>query len=81
MIERKYKIENNRLVRRSDGEPVPDDVPVFILLAQDINALPVLLGYNMICLNLEHKAGVVKSISDFTEFRNKYPDRMKEPDS
>jgi len=81
MIERKYKIENNRLVRRSDGVPVPDDEPLFILRSQDRNALPVLLAYNMICLDLEHKAGVVKSISDFTEFRNKNPDRMKEPDS
>lgn len=81
MIERKYKIENNRLVRRSDGVPIPDDEPLFILRAQDIKALPILLAYRIICCDLAHIAGVVKSIEDFTKFRDSYPERMKEPDS
>jgi len=81
MIERKYTIENNRLVRRSDGVPVPEDEPLFILRAQDIKALPVILAYQIICNNLTHTTNVIKSIKDFTEFRDKYPERMKEPDS
>ena len=80
MIERKYKIENNRLVRRSDGVPIPDDEPVFIFLARDIKALPILLAYRIICRNLAHIAGIVKSIEDFTKFRDSHPERMAEPD-
>lgn len=81
MQERKYKIEDGRLVRRADGVPVPEDEPLFILRAQDRNALPVLVAYNAICQNLEHNANVTKSIKDFTDFRNSNPERMKEPDS
>ena len=81
MQERKYKIENNKLVRRCDGVPVPEDEPLFILRAQDIKALPILLGYHVICQNLSHQAGIVKSIKDFTDFRDMNPDRMKEPDT
>jgi len=80
VIERKYKIENNRLVRRSDGVPVPDDEPLFILRAQDIKALPIILAYKIICRDITHIAGIVKSIEDFTRFRDSHPDRMKEPD-
>lgn len=80
MIERKYKIENNRLVKRSDGVPIPDDEPLFILRGQDIKALPLLLAYNIICQNLKHIAGIVESIGDFTRFRDNHPERMKEPD-
>jgi len=80
MIERKYKIENNMLVRRSDGVPVPDDEPVFIFRAQDIKALPILLNYRIICRDINHIAGIVKAIQDFTRFRDKNPERMKEPD-
>jgi len=81
MHERKYKIENNRLVRRHDGVPLPEDEPLFILRAQDKNALPVLLAYHIICENIEHQANVTKSIRDFQEFIRKHPDRMKEPDT
>ena len=80
MFERKYKIENNRLVRRADGVPVPDDEPVFIFRAQDKWALSVLISYQMAVGNLEHRAELQKSISDFREFAKKYPERMKEPD-
>ena len=83
MHERKYKIDKDtgRLVRRADGVPVPEDMPLFILLAQDQNALPMIMAYHAICRDLNHKANVTKSIEDFDEFRKKNPDQMKEPDS
>jgi len=80
MRERKYKIEFNRLVSRTTGEPLPEDEPLFILRAQDKNALATLMAYHMICNNLQHKAEVKKSIDDFKEFRDKFPERIKEPD-
>lgn len=81
MIERKYKIENNRLVRRADGVPVPDDEPLFIFRAQDRHALSILTAYNCLCRNLDYKANVTKSIKDFQAFAEKFPERMIEPGS
>ena len=81
MIERKYKIENNRLVRRTSGVPVPEDEPLFVLRAQDRNALPAMLAYLTICTDLNHRTNVLKSIKDFKDFIDKYPNRIKEPDS
>jgi hypothetical protein len=83
MLERKYKIDKDtgRLVSRAEGVPVPEDEPLFILRAQDRNALPMLMAYHAICQDLNHQGNVIKSINDFDEFRKKYPDRMKEPDS
>jgi len=80
MIERKYKIENDRLVRRDNGVPIPDDEPLFILRAQDVKALPILIAYKIICRDINHVAGIVKAINDFTNFRDNHPERMKEPD-
>lgn len=80
MHERKYKIEDNLLVRRKDGVPVSEDEPLFILRAQDVNALPILLAYHIICKDLNHKAKVVESIKDFDDFKKEHPERMKEPD-
>jgi len=81
MQERKYIIQESRLVRRSDSVPVPDDEPLFILRAQDRNALATLMAYVSICVNLEHRRNVMKTVNDFTNFRNNNPEKMKEPDS
>jgi hypothetical protein len=81
MHERKYKIENNQIVRRCDGMPISEDEPLFILRAQDVNALPMIMAYHAICLNLRHQANVIMSIKDFKNFKTKHPERMKEPDS
>lgn len=81
MHDRKYKIEDNKLVKRSNGLPIPADEPLFILRAQDINALPILVAYHIICKNLSHQANVVKSIIDFDDFRKDHLESMKEPDT
>jgi len=80
MRERKYKIDDNRLVRRADGVPVPDDEPLFIMRAQDKYALSIIIAYHAICTNLEHKSDINKSMQDFRDFRDKHPERIKEPD-
>jgi len=81
MIERKYKIQGDRLVKRNTEVPIPDDEPLFILRAQDRKALPALLAYLMILDNIDHKANVKKSVDDFRQFQFDHPERMKEPDS
>ena len=79
MNERKYKIEDNKLVKRNSGAPIPLDEPVFIFRAKDLKALAALIAYNMILDNLEQKASVMKSINDFRQFQEKYPEKMAEP--
>ncbi len=80
MNERKYKILDGKLVKRKGEIPVPDDEPLIIFRAQDRKALCVLVSYNMILNNLEHKAELTKTINDFREFQEQHPERMKEPD-
>lgn len=79
MHDRKYKIEGGRLVKRSNGVPVPEDEPLFILRAKDRNALPALVAYSALCVSLEHKEEVTKSVNDFVRFRNQNPNVMGEP--
>lgn len=79
MWERKYKILNNQLVKRSNEIPVPDDVPCFIFLATDRKALAALVAYGQVLDTLESKESVKKSIEDFREFLEKHPERVKEP--
>ena len=81
MINRKYTINDaGKLVKRISGVPVSDDVPTFILLASDVNALPTIMSYRMICKDLEHTTELSKATQDFDNFRKQKPDRMKEPD-
>lgn len=80
MNERKYRIKDGRLVKRSNEVPIPEDEPVFIFRAQDRKALSALVAYNVILDNLNQKAEVMKSINGFRGFQEKFPERMKEPD-
>ena len=79
MHERKYKIEDNKIVKRSNGHPIPDDEPLFIFRAKDRKALPILVAYNQILDNLTQKESVTKSINDFRAFMEKHTERMSEP--
>ncbi len=79
MHERKYKIMDNKIVKRSNQAPIPDDEPLFIFRAKDRKAISALVAYNMILDNLEQKESVTKSINDFRAFAEKNPDLMDEP--
>ena len=79
MFERKYKIKDERIVKRDNDVPIPDDEPLFIFRAQDRKALPALVAYNMVLDCLEQKESVMKSINDFRDFQERHPERMKEP--
>jgi hypothetical protein len=85
MQEQKYRIDvldgTGRLVNKQTGVPIPDDEPVFIFRAKDKYALAILVGYQIVCANLEHKALINKSIQAFRDFANANPELMKEPDA
>jgi hypothetical protein len=69
------------LVNRASGKPIPADEPVFILRARDVHAHELLILYQQLCANAEHRKFVGKRIMDFARFASENPDRMKEPDS
>ena len=77
MQERKYKIEVQdgvgTLVNRLTGRPVPDDEPLFILRAQDVNALPALMAYMVLCKDLQHSEEVNKIGFRFQKFQRQAP--------
>ena len=79
MHERKYKILDGRIVKRSNERPIPEDEPIFIFRAKDRKALAALMAYNMILDNLDQKESVMKSINDFRDFSEKHPELMSEP--
>lgn len=79
MHERKYKIKDEQIVKKSNEVPIPDDEPVFILRAKDRKALATLVAYNMILDYLDQKAEVTKSINDFRAFQENNPEKMAEP--
>lgn len=79
----KFFIENNRLVGQSGL--IPDDEPIFILRARDINAVDTLIAYiNKAVENGcdgAHAYSVGMRTGDFIDFRRNHPDRMKIPDT
>ncbi len=79
MYERKYTIKDNKLVKKSNLVPVPEDEPLFIFRAKDRKALAALVAYNGILDNLDQKAEVTKSINDFRRFQEEHPEKMAEP--
>jgi hypothetical protein len=79
MRERKYKIENNRLVKRSTGVPVSEDEPLFIFRAKDRKALPALLAYVQILDDFKMREEAMKDVQDFREFQENHPELMAEP--
>ena len=79
MLERKYQIVDSILVKRSTGVPIPDDEPLFILRAKDLNALSALAFYVALCNDLYHREQVMKSVLDFKNFAAQHPERMGEP--
>ena len=78
----KFTIENDRLIGQSGI--VPDDEPLFILRARDVNAVATLKEYlRLACrsCDTDHTRAICKRISDFDKFKKEYPDRMKIPDT
>ena len=45
-----FHIDGERLVKTSNGQPVPDDEPMFILRARDQNSLRTLDLYIRLCV-------------------------------
>jgi hypothetical protein len=83
MRDTKFEIKDNRLVKKSNGEAIPDDEPTFILRGRDELAVSLLKIYHILCkVNGCNSYQLVKNqqtISNFTQFAAEFPDRMKQP--
>ena len=77
----KYDIEDGRLVNAITRIPIPQDEPIFIFRAQDRHAVHFLRQYWWICKNEMHKEQVYACLCEMQAFAEKYPERMKEPDT
>ena len=78
----KYGINNNgKICNLETSVAIPDDEPIFILRAQDMLALQVLIFYKTTVATEEHKDAVRHRIREFRNFGNDNPGRMKAPDT
>jgi len=71
------------IVKRSNGELVPEDEPLFLLRARDRLAVRMLLVYEALSkedgCNDFHFEHLDKDIEAFKIFREEHPERMKQP--
>lgn len=79
----KFVVNNGKLSKRQNLQPIPDDEPVFILRARDRLALKVLRYFDMLCREdgatewqLEANK---KTLGYFDDFRRANPELMKQP--
>ena len=71
------------IVKTSNGDPIPEDEPLFLLRARDYLALPLLHKYREMCIQdgcTDYQvAGNDKMILEFEKFAREHRDRMKQP--
>lgn len=79
--DRKFRFdpELGQFINRVSGEAIPHDEPVLLFRARDVHALPVLLYYATLAQDAFHLQVIQERIDEFEDFRNMFPDRMKEP--
>ena len=71
------------IVKRSNGEVVPEDEPLFLIRARDRLAVKALLAYRVLsqedgCIDY-HFEHLDRDIEAFKKFREEHPERMKQP--
>lgn len=79
--EPKYKIFEGKIVNRQSDVPIPDDEPIIIFRARDIYAASVLEDYARKLPAGMHKEAVSIRATQFHNWAEQHPERMKEPDT
>lgn len=81
MNNRVFKIVDGDLVSKTDDVEVPEGEPVFILRARDLKVLSTIRCYQSLFAPTSDNWKVIQEVlDDFNEFRQKFPERMKEPE-
>lgn len=82
-IDGKFSVHDSQIVKRSNGEVLPEEEPLFLLRARDHLALPLLRIYEQLSkvdgCNDYHFTALQVALAEFEEFGAKYPERMKQP--
>lgn len=82
-LDSKFHIENDQIVKTSNGDVIPEDEPVFLLRARDYLALPMLEYYRKLsvedgCTDY-HLNGLLDMHGRFVRFQTENPGKMKQP--
>lgn len=82
-LDNKFHLAGEQIVKTSNGEPIPEDEPVFIVRARDRLARWLLWFYHVLCIIdrcTSYQMRLLRETRhDFAHFRRKQPDRMKQP--
>lgn len=83
VIDQKFHIENDQIIKTSSGEVVPEDEPLIIFRGRDYLALTMLRFYRELCVadgcndyQLEKLDCVIAKFAQYTE---EHPEMMKQP--
>jgi hypothetical protein len=84
-IDPKYHIENETIIKTTNGVPIPDDEPLILFRARDRLAIPLLRIYRELCemdgcTQCQIDACSMR-IHDFQAFRDSHPEAIKQPGS
>ena len=84
VIDGKFGIdEQYRIVKLSNGEPIPDDEPLFLLRGRDRLAIRTLRFYHDESredgCNDYHFSALDPAVETFRKFAQEHPERMKQP--
>lgn len=79
----KYQACDGQIVKRTTGEPIPDDEPIFILRGRDRLAFHAISAYKNLahddrCSDY-HMKGIAEALTAFAKFKAEHEDRMKQP--
>jgi hypothetical protein len=83
-IDGKFAINSEgQIFKKSNGEILPEDEPLFLLRARDYLALPLLKHYLTLSVDdnctAYHISGLLDIVNQFEEFAVEHADRMKQP--
>lgn len=82
-IDGKFHINDNRILKTSNGDEIPQDEPLFLLRARDRLALPLLKIHEQLSqvdgCNDYHFNALAHTIEEFSQFIMRHPERMKQP--
>ena len=84
-INERFHIDGERIVKTSNGQPVPEDEPLFLLRARDRLAVRLLHVYGLMSIKggctSYHMSSLRTCIEEFKAFAREHPARMKQPGS
>lgn len=82
-LDGKFHIENDQIIKTSNGDVIPEDEPVFLLRARDYLALPMLQHYCLLCVkdgcSDYQMRGLRERLLQFEKFAAANPEKMKQP--